>query len=99
MRIGSIGQIPSKFDKQTVKSAKMGAILTGGSIVASQAFQWATRPEQMRNELLKNGGKIPYIKNLAIATALYTLIGAVLSASVSKIADKINPIEPPRAAN
>lgn len=99
MRVGAVNNHSKRVNRQVVQSAKMGALLTGGTIAATQAYHWISKPETMKKIVLDNGGKLPYIRNLLMATALYTALGATLSALVSRIAEKTKPIEHPRAGN
>lgn len=99
MRVSSVNNHSKRVNRQVIQSAKMGAILTGGTIAATQAYHWISKPDTMRKIVLDNGGKLPYIRNFIMATALYSALGATISAFVSKIADKISPIDNPRAVN
>lgn len=99
MRVGSVNNHSKRVNRQVVQSAKMGALLTSGTIIATQAYHWISKPDTMKKIVLDNGGKVPYLKNFIVATALYSSLGAVLSALVSKIADRVSPIENPRAGN
>lgn len=100
MRVNTVNTNQKRtVNNQTVKSAKMGAVLTGGTIAVTQAYQWISKPDTMRKIVSENGGKTPYIKNFMLAAAMYTALGATLSALVSKIADRVSPVEQPRAGN
>lgn len=100
MRVNAVNNSTKRqINNQAARSAKMGALLTGGTIAVTQAYQWVSKPDTMKKIVQENGGKAPYIKNLVLATALYTALGATLSALVSKIADKVSPVESPKAGN
>ncbi len=99
MRVSAANNHTKRVNKHIMQSAKMGALLTCGSIAATQAYSWIAKPETMRQIVSNNGGKLPYVKNLIMATVLYSSLGAVLSALVSKIADKIAPVKQPKAVN
>ncbi|MBQ4122820.1 hypothetical protein IJD44_03740 [bacterium] len=99
MRVSSSNNHSKGVNRQMLRSAKTGALLTGGMIAASQAYHWIAQPDTMRKVVLDNGGAKPYLKNFALVTLLYSALGAVFSAIASKIADKVSPIENPKAVN
>ena len=85
--------------KNILRSAKSGAIMAGGYLAMSHSYAWSTNRDTMLKTVEQLGGKLPYLKKEAIASTIIIATSAILSGFVSYLADKVSPVEPPRAVN
>lgn len=97
MRVSAISN--SQMRKQSLKAAGQGALMTGGLIAAGQAYTWVRHKDAMTKLVENYGGKSAYFKQYALGTVAVMAVSALISAAMPYIANKVAPVEPPRAAN
>lgn len=91
-------QTPVKKNNK-FQPAKTGAALTAGVLTASTAISWVSRRDEMVRVVNECGGKGKYAANFVVGLAILSGIGALANTVFSKIAEKIQPKHPPKAAN
>ncbi len=99
MKVNAVNIQPTTRKNNKYKAAKTGAALTAGVLTASTAISWVSRPKDMMQVVNNCGGKGKYAANFVIGMALLSGIGALANTVFSKIAEKIQPKQPPKAAN
>lgn len=89
MNISSVGMAQIQPKRNKLNAATKGALYTAGILGTSTAMSWVKTPETMQSIVIANGGKAKYaLKYLGCFAALSTA-GALVGATVSKIAEKI----------
>lgn len=99
MKINAVNIHPTTNKNNKYKAAKTGAALTAGVLTASTAISWVSRPKDMLQIVNNCGGKAKYAANFIVGLALLSGFGALANTLFSKIAEKIQPKYPPKAAN
>lgn len=97
MRVSGVSN--SQMRKQSLKAAGQGALMTGGMIAASQAYTWVRHKDAMTKLAQQYGGKSAYFKQYAIGAVAIMAVSALISAAMPYIANKVSPVEPPKAVN
>ena len=97
MRVSGVNN--NSMRRQTLKAAGQGALMTGGVIAAGQAYAWLKNKDAMTTLAQQYGGKSAYFKQFALGSVVVMAASALLSAAMPYIANKVAPVEPPRAAN
>ena len=98
MRVPSVNNNNS-MRRQTLKAAGKGALMTGGIIAAGQTYCWISNKDAMTQLAQQYGGKSAYFKQYAMGSIAVMAVSALLCAAMPYFANKVAPVEPPKAAN
>lgn len=98
MHVSSSVERPTKTNKHNnINPATKGALFTAGVLGSSSAISWIKQPQEMRDVVIKSGGKTKYALKYAGLFSLCALAGAGISAGLNAIANAVKPEYPPKA--
>ncbi len=99
MNLNAVNIQPITRKNNKYKAAKTGAALTAGVLATSTAISWVSRPKDMMQVVKNCGGKGKYVQKYIVGITFLAGVGALINTLLSKVAEKIQPKHPPKAAN
>lgn len=95
-RVSYVGHPTYKRKTKKMGPMAKGALCTAALLGTSSAISWVKHPNQMKDVVVKAGGKTQYALKYAGLFSSIVMLGALTNKVLDSVIQAIKPQEPPR---